>query len=222
MTTPADIDFYWDPGCPFAWLTSRWVVQVAARRDHRVEWRLISLRELNAARESDTPERFRSAHRAGHRILRVAAAARAGHGSDALGPLYTAIGEQVWDVPAPGGDELPLNEQNAERLASTALERAGLPTSLMAAFGDDTWDVELRRETEHALSLTGPDVGTPIIQFRPPYGPAFFGPVISRVPDGPAAVELWDHVIALATFPGFAELKRSLRETPNLRAFDTG
>jgi hypothetical protein len=96
------------------------------------------------------------------------------------------------------------------------LARAGLPVELATAVDDESWDVEIRQETDEALSLTGKDVGTPIIHFEPPTGVAFFGPVISRLPQEDAAVELWDHVVGLARFPGFAELKRSLREQPQL------
>ncbi len=87
---------------------------------------------------------------------------------------------------------------------------------LADALDDESWDVTIRQETDEALGLTGKDVGTPIIQFRPPDGVAFFGPVISRLPAPEQAVELWDHVVGLASFPGFAELKRSLRELPQL------
>jgi hypothetical protein len=94
-----------------------------------------------------------------------------------------------------------------------------LPASLAAALDDAGWDGELQAETGEALALTGKDVGTPIIHFGPPRGTAFFGPVISRLPAGEEAVRLWDHVVGLASFPGFAELKRSLRERPQLRSF---
>ena len=90
---------------------------------------------------------------------------------------------------------------------------------LAAALDDDSWDAQIQGETDEALALTGKDVGTPILHFRPPEGIAFFGPVISRLPADEEAVELWDHVVALASFPGFAELKRSLRERPQLPAF---
>ena len=99
------------------------------------------------------------------------------------------------------------------------LGEAGLPADLASAVGDESWDAEIQEETDAALRLTGKDVGTPILHFRPPGGTAFFGPVISRLPDPDEAVELWDHVVGLATFPGFAELKRSLRERPQLPAF---
>ncbi len=96
---------------------------------------------------------------------------------------------------------------------------AGLPTDLAEALDDKTLDDEIRAETEEALALTGRDVGTPILHFQPPGGTAFFGPVISRLPSADEAGELWDHVVALAAFPGFAEIKRSLRERPQLASF---
>jgi fermentation-respiration switch protein FrsA (DUF1100 family) len=98
------------------------------------------------------------------------------------------------------------------------LERAGLPAGLAGALDDASWDGELRAETGEALALTGKDAGTPIIHFGPPRGTAFFGPVISRLPSDQEAIRLWDHVAGLASFPGFAELKRSLRERPQLRS----
>ena len=97
------------------------------------------------------------------------------------------------------------------------LEEVGLPRDLVRRLDDESLDGDIRAETEEALALTGKDVGTPIIHFRPPDGVAFFGPVISRLPDEEDAVRLWDHVVGLAAFPGFAELKRSLRELPQLR-----
>jgi hypothetical protein len=99
------------------------------------------------------------------------------------------------------------------------LRDAGLPTGLADALDDQTLDDEIRAETEEALALTGRDVGTPILHFQPPGGTALFGPVISRLPSADEAGELWDHVIALAAFPGFAEIKRSLRERPQLVSF---
>ena len=94
-----------------------------------------------------------------------------------------------------------------------------MPAELADALDDTSWDAELQAQTDQALSLTGRDVGTPIIQFQPPHGVAFFGPVISRLPGDDDALRLWDHVVGLAAFPGFAELKRSLRERPQLRSF---
>ena len=99
------------------------------------------------------------------------------------------------------------------------LRDVGLPSDLAEALDDTTLDDVIRAETEEALALTGRDVGTPILHFRPPDGTAFFGPVISRLPSPDDAGRLWDHVIALTSFPGFAEIKRSLRERPQLASF---
>ncbi|MEJ7769949.1 MAG: hypothetical protein WKF89_19170, partial [Chitinophagaceae bacterium] len=103
-------------------------------------------------------------------------------------------------------------------IAADALSTAGLPAELADALEDTSFDPGLQDSTDEALGLTGKDVGTPILHFQPPAGVAFFGPVISRLPSDDDAVELWDHVVGLAAFPGFAELKRSLRELPQLPA----
>ena len=184
----ADLHFWFDPVCPFAWMTSKWVRMVAEQREYRVEWRLISLRLLNRHVDYDAqfPPEYEAGHTSGLHLLRVAARARTEHGPQALDPLYATLGRHV---------------------------------ELSAAVDDASWDAEIREETDAALQLTGKDVGTPILHFRPPGGAAFFGPVISRLPSPEDAVALWDHVIALAGFAGFAELKRSLRERPQLPAF---
>lgn len=117
-------------------------------------------------------------------------------------------------------EQPPRSGQRGTRdLAGPALAEAGLPVELADALDDPAWDAEIQAETDEAPTLTGKDVGTPILHFRPPEGVAFFGPVISRLPDDADALALWDHVVGLATFPGFAELKRSLREQPQLPAF---
>jgi 2-hydroxychromene-2-carboxylate isomerase len=213
----ADLNFYFDPVCPFAWMTSKWVRQVAAQRDYAVDWRFISLRLLNAHIDyaSHFPPEYEAGHTAGLRLLRVAARVRAEHGREAVGPLYEAFGRHIFEVeeqpdPAVGG---------SRQRAASILAEVGLPTALADAVDDASADAEIQAETDEALSLTGKDVGTPILHFRPPEGVAFFGPVISRLPSEEEAVELWDHVVALAGFPGFAELKRSLRERPQLPAF---
>lgn len=209
----ADIEFYFDPVCPYAWMTSRWVHEVAAQREYDVEWRFISLRVLNLDRDYDSRN-----HEAGMRLLRVAARIRAEHGAEAVGPFYTAVSSQIFDVPVNKGDKPAIGLATPERLGPLLAE-IGLPTGLTEALDDDSWDDELKRETAYALSLTGDGVGTPIIAFDPPDGVAFFGPVISAVPAPDRALELWDHVIGLARFPAFAELKRSLRQRPQLVAF---
>lgn len=214
-----DVNFYFDPVCPFAWLTSKWVRKVVARRDYRVDWRFISLRMVNADVDYDSqfPEGYEAGHTSGLRLLRVAARARAEHGREVVGPLYEAIGSKVFDSEI--APTLEPAERGSRRFVEPLLAQVGLPTELADALDDASWDAELRAETDEALSLTGKDVGTPIIHFGPPAGTAFFGPVISRLPSDEDAVRLWDHVVGLAGFPGFAELKRSLRERPQLRGF---
>ena len=212
----ADIRFYFDPVCPFAWMTSKWVRQVTAQRDYTVDWRFISLRMINAAVDYDShfPPGYEAGHTAGLKLLRVAARVRADYGRDKVGPLYEAIGTQVFDTEA---DE--RQDRGSRRFLEPILTDVGLPAAVADALEDTSIDAELQRETDEALGLTGRDVGTPIIHFQPPDGVAFFGPVISRLPDEADATRLWDHVVGLAGFPGFAELKRSLRERPQLRSF---
>lgn len=219
--TDYDIHFHFDPVCPFAWLTSRWVEQVAAQRDYRVDWQFISLRLLNKHIDYDAhfPPEYEESHNAGLRMLRVCAAARDAHGRDAMGPLYAQLGASVFDSAPPEDEQARRNAMGTPEHLEPLLEAAGLPVSLAEALYDEAWDSIIETETDDALSRTGKDVGTPIIHFQPPDGVAFFGPVISRLPTDEQAGELWDHVIALASFPGFAEMKRSLREFPQLRAF---
>ncbi|MFY9921900.1 MAG: hypothetical protein WAL26_26460 [Mycobacterium sp.] len=221
------LHFYFDPVCPFAWMTSKWVRMVAEQRDYRVDWRFISLRILNAHIDYDAhfPPEYEAGHTAGLRLLRVAARARAEQGRDAVGPLYEAIGTRIFDTsrevdPLSGADLGPhASRGGARRVLEPLLREAGLPVNLADALDDTSLDDEIRAETEEALALTGRDVGTPILHFRPPGGTAFFGPVISRLPSPDDAGRLWDHVIGLAEFGGFAELKRSLRERPQLASF---
>jgi 2-hydroxychromene-2-carboxylate isomerase len=211
-----DIEFFWDPVCPFAWITSRWVTKVAALSDYSVDWRFISLRLLNKAKDyaNEFPPEYEAGHSAGLRMLRVAAAVRAELGREPLGGLVTAYGESYWDKPKGSGmrARLSTTEHVVEVLAA-----AGLPTPYAAALDDTSWDQLIDEETDLALSRTGRDVGTPIITFQPPDGLSFFGPVISRVPDDADALRLWNAVTTLAAFPGFAEMKRSLREVPQLK-----
>ena len=214
----ADLHFYFDPVCPFAWMTSRWVRMVSAQREYTVEWRFISLRLLNAHIDYDAhfPPGYEAGHTAGLRLLRVAARTRAEHGPDAVARLYEALGRGVFDSdPEPDADP---GAHGTREFLGPVLAGLDLPAGLSDALDDAAYDAVVRTETDEALALTGKDVGTPILHVRPPSGAAFFGPVISRLPSQQEAVQLWDHVVGLATFPGFAELKRSLRELPQLRA----
>jgi len=222
VSTRADLAFWFDPVCPFAWMTSRWVRQVAGQRDLVVDWRPISLRIVNAAVDYDAhfPPGYEAGHTAGLRLLRVVERTRDEHGADAVARLHEALGAAVFD-----GDPLPdavdadgLDLRGTARFLGPVLEVAGLPHALADALDDASYDERIGASTEEALTLTGRDVGTPILQFGPPDGPSFFGPVISRLPSDEDALRLWEHVEGLATFAGFAELKRSLREMPRLRA----
>ena len=218
MTSTADLHFYFDPVCPFAWMTSKWVRMVAAQREYSVDWRFISLRILNADVDYAThfPEHYEDEHTAGLRLLRICARARRQHGRPAVASLYETMGARLFDTPRDG---LSASDLGTRQLLEPLLRDAGLPVDLADALDDTMLDDEVLAETEEALTLTGRDVGTPILHFGPPGGTAFFGPVISRLPSPDDAGRLWDHVIGLAGFGGFAEIKRSLRERPQLASF---
>lgn len=212
-----DIEFFWDPVCPFAWITSRWVEQVVAQTDYAVDWRFISLRILNKDKDYATefPPEYEHGHTAGLRMLRVAAKVRHELGREPLGALVKAYGESYWDKPKGTGMRSHLSTPEH---AAEVLTAADLDPAYAEALDDTSWDDLLNDETELALSRTGRDVGTPIITFRAEEAEpmSFFGPVISRIPDPADAVPLWDAVTRLARFDGFAEMKRSMREVPQL------
>lgn len=213
MSSSPDLEFFFDPICPFAWVTSRWVVEVADARDLQVEWKFIALAIVNEDTDySKFPPAYPALHGLGRQLLRVAAAARAEGGNDAVARFYAAAGERMHhdgvSVAVFGGEPIP------ENLVAEIVEAAGLDSGLAAAADDVSWDSLLRDETECALGRTGRDVGTPILTFAPGTDreASLFGPVISSIPRGEAALELWDAVQTLARTPGFAELKRSLRD----------
>lgn len=216
----SDVRFYFDPVCPFCWLTSKWVRMVQSERDLSVDWRFISLRLINEHIDYDAhfPPEYEAGHTAGLRLLRAVARARDEHGAQAVDALQAALGAHIFDTPPAGNvDEIAAAERRGTReFLEPILHEVGLPAELADALDDASWDDAVRADGEEALALTGRDVGTPIIHFEPPDGIAFFGPVISRLPEPDQAGELWDHVVGLARFPGFAELKRSLRERPQL------
>src|SRR5215470_3516467 len=164
------------------------------------------------------PPEYEQGHTAGLRMLRVAAKVRAALGREPMGLLYEGYGKAYWDQEKGAGMRRRLG--TVAHIAEV-LTAVGLPPEFATAADDTSWDVELDTETALALSRTGRDVGTPIITFEPPNGVSFFGPVISRIPSDEEAVPLWNAVLALAQFPGFAEIKRSLREAPQLRILGT-
>jgi hypothetical protein len=210
----ADVEFFFDPVCPWAWLTSRWVEEVAAHRDLEVDWRFICLRLVNKDKdyEKDFAPGYPAQHGTGQKMLRVLAAIRDAEGPARMGPLYTRF-----------GTDMHVEGRRAEIIEGYEagfpdyLRSVGIEEAYLGAANDEAWDAVLQTETDEALSRTGADVGTPIISFTSEgHTSSFFGPVISRVPRGDEALRLWDAVWELATFPGMAELKRSLREKPQL------
>lgn len=212
----ADLDFFFDPVCPWAWITSRWVVEVQTQRGYRVRWRFISLRILNADQEADwyTAD-YRRGHAAGHEALRVAAAIEHELGNAVVGDFYTSLGAIVHT----GGRRDDFRDHTRD-VVLEALAAAGIDAAFAERMPDESLDEEIAESTELALSRTGRDVGTPILTFNPdaaagePTG-SFFGPVIARIPRGGEALRLWDAVETLATTSGLAELKRTVRERPD-------
>ncbi|MFO7779788.1 MAG: DsbA family protein [Nitriliruptoraceae bacterium] len=219
----SDVELYIDPVCPYCWQTSKWLRQVQRLEGLDVGWRFISLKMVNEETGYEgMPEDYPAVHAQGTRLLRVLAAAREHAGNEAVGALYAAIGEEIWERPAPPpGDFGAVLSVHAGALdVRPALVRVGLPELLAAAADDPAHDHVLRQETEQALARAGEDVGTPIVSFDPPDGPAFFGPVISHLPSDEEAVAYYRALELLARWPGFAELKRSLRTLPDVRMLD--
>jgi hypothetical protein len=208
----ADLDFFFDPVCPWAWITSRWVQNVADQRDYDVDWRFISLWILNEENTQGwyTPE-YRAGHYLGHQGLRIADSIRLTEPT-AVGLWYTTIGTALHV-----GQQREAARADGLGWYAGLLEQAGLSDAHIAAADDDAHDEYIRAETELALGRTGRDVGTPILTFHPGASneASFFGPVISKAPTGVDAVELWDAVEKLATMSGMAELKRSNRVAPD-------
>ncbi len=209
----ADLEFFFDPVCPWAWITSRWVVEVQRLRDYEVEWRFISLYFLNDHTVADWYDAdYRAGHLAGLRGLRVADAVRRGFDNAAVGRLYTELGHLIH---VGRYDRTELRTRTS-LVISDALAAAGLPVALVDEADDEAADAYIRAETDLALARTGRDVGTPILTFKPGQDNegSFFGPVITRTPRGQTAAALWDAVELIATTSGLAELKRSIRGRP--------
>jgi len=192
------VEFYFDPICPWCWMTSRWVHEVASVRGFDVVWKPISLAIIN---EGDDAGSHAEGHRQGKRMGQVAIAAGLAAGSAAAGALYTELGTRIH----PGGRE-DYDAIIAESIAAVE----GLSADLAAA-ADDADDARLRENTHHALDIAGPDVGVPIISVD---GNAFFGPVVTPAPTGDDALRLWDGIVAAASVPGFYELKRGRTRGP--------
>jgi hypothetical protein len=216
-----DVELFFDPVCPFCWQTSKWLRQVQHLKGLHVGYRFISLRFLNEPLGyDDKPEGYAEVHRQGTRLLRVAAATREEHGDAAVGVLYQRMGEQLWEVEPPvdgGASEAIRGHHASDQDIPAILRAAELPEALAEAADSDRYDRLLRDETAEALRRAGDDVGTPVLSFSPPDGPAFFGPVISDLPSDEDAVAYYDAIALVARWSGFAELKRSLRTFPDVR-----
>lgn len=222
----SDIEFFYDPACPWAWITSRFALEVASQRDLDIRWRPISLHYVNLETyladeqavaeggEAKLPPEYREMTEYTRGLLRIASAIDERSGNDGVRDFYTACGTLIHTE----GRSLPVASKGASYdLVGEALAAAGQPAELRAEFDNSSWDEHLRSETETALGRTGKDVGTPIITFDTsrPDEASLFGPVISRIPRGEEALALWDAVELIARTPGIAEFKRSLRAEPD-------
>ena len=214
---PHDIEYFFDPGCPFAWQTSVWIRRVIELRGIKVGWRFISLKFINE--DNDVAPAMLEAQARGLRYHRICAAARAELGNEAVARLYQAWGERYWYAEGSGAliDRLAAAAHGVD--PAEILEALELPAHLLAAADDDSWDPLIRAESEEAFRRTGPDVGTPIITYDPPTGNSLFGPVISSQPDDETAVAFYDALRTFANFREFSELKRSNRAQLDLPLF---
>lgn len=197
MATTAD--FWFDPRCPWAWMTSRWMLQVEQVRDVQVRWHVMSLAVLNEGRDL-SPE-YRTFTETAWQPVRVIVAAQQRYGDDVVLPLYTAMGNRF---------HLQARD-DVDAVVREALVEVGLPAELAEVGLTDEVDEALRASHEEGISLVGTDVGTPVIAVPGPDGEqiAFFGPVVTPAPKGEAAGRLWDGTLLVAATPGFFELKRS-------------
>jgi len=196
---PTPVDFWFDPLCPWAWITSRWLCEVEKLRPVQPRWHVMSLAVLNEGR--DLPERYQERMREAWAPVRVCAAAEAAHGPQVLGPLYTAMGTLIHHEKA--ALERPMIE--------AALAAADLPAGLADAMDSTEYDDGLRASHKDGMDRVGYEVGTPIISVL---GMSIFGPVVSPIPRGEDAARLWDGLLLVAGTDGFFELKRSRNRKP--------
>ncbi len=198
---PTQVDFWFDPLCPFAWITSRWMLEVEKVRPVQTRWHVMSLAVLNEGKEG-MPERYQELMAQAWGPVRVCIAAEQKFGPDVLLPLYTALGTRFHHEKAP----------KDRATIEAALADAGLPTGLADAMDDSAgYDEALRASHAEGIERVGYEVGTPVISVD---GASFFGPVLSPIPRGDAAARLWDGVLLVAGTDGFFELKRSRTRDP--------
>lgn len=195
MTDTAD--FWFDPLCPFAWLTSRWMLEVEKVREVETRWHVMSLAYLN--KEKDIPDEYRTLLEPAWGPVRVLIKAEQEHGNEVLLPLYTAMGTRIHIGQRKLADE-------ARAIIEESLAEVGLPAELADAMDDESLDEAVARSHHEGMDAVGDEVGTPTIHVN---GTAFFGPVITKTPRGEEAAKLWDGIVAAASYPFFFELKRS-------------
>ncbi|MCX4823094.1 DsbA family protein [Streptomyces sp. NBC_01142] len=200
------VDFWFDPLCPWAWMTSRWMLEVEKVRDVEVRWHVMSLAVLNEPKLDELPEEYREVMKQAWGPVRVAIAAQHKHGDEILGDLYTAMGTRIHNR-----GEGPTREAIAG-----ALEEVGLPAELIEYADSDAYDTELRASHKEGIDKVGQDVGTPVIAVPGADGEqiAFFGPVVTPAPKGEEAAKLWDGTLLVASIPGFYEIKRTRTQGP--------
>ena len=191
-------DFWFDPACPWAWMTSRWITEVEKVRDIEVRWHVMSLSVLNEGR--DLPDDYRTMLDDSWGPVRVVVAASVEHGEQVIKPLYDAIGTRFH----------PQGRTDRRAVVVEALAEVGL-ASLIDVYDTDRYDEQLRASHAEGIAKVGEDVGTPVVAFN---GTAFFGPVITPAPKGEAAGRLWDGVVLVSEFDGFYELKRTRTQGP--------
>jgi 2-hydroxychromene-2-carboxylate isomerase len=205
VEAPVTADFWFDPMCPWAWMTSRWMLEVEKQRPVVVKWHVMSLAVLNEGR--DLPEKYAKLMDEAWGPVRVCVAAAQHHGDEVLGALYEALGTRFHN------GEQPRDRATIE----AALKDAGLPVSLADAMTSTDYDEALRASHAEGIGLVGEDVGTPVISVPGPTGErvAFFGPVVTPAPRGEAAARLWDGTLLVASTPGFYEIKRTRTAGPS-------